>query len=89
MQQLELDKIELEIKVRDGQEKNRAAEKLKSDIQAKKLRLDELERIKRDLESDITQIISASEEELKSEIEKFQLTKVITLFFNFKKHSFD
>jgi len=91
MQQLELDKVELETKVKDGHEKYRAAEKLKSDIQGKKTRLDELERNKRDLESDITRIISASVEELEREIEKFQLTKVNfskiifnLIYFNFK-----
>lgn len=83
MQQLELDKVELETKVKDGHEKYRAAEKLKSDIQAKKLRLDELERNKRDLESDITRIICASVEELEREIEKFQLTKVNPFFISF------
>lgn len=76
MSKLEREKAELEVKVKEGYDKHRAAEKVRADIQAKRLRQEELERNRHDLESDITRIISASIEELEREIEKFQLSKV-------------
>ena len=76
MAQLSRDKAELETKLKEAHERYREAEKVKLEMQRKETRLDELERNRRDLESDMTRVINSSEDELKQKIRKFQLTKV-------------
>jgi chromosome segregation ATPase len=84
MQQLQKTKTELDAKLKQSMDQYREAEKTKAEIQRKKVRMEELERNRHDLESDITRVITASVEDLEREIQRFQMTKVsIVLFFVF------
>lgn len=84
MQQLQKTKTELDAKLKQSMDQYREAEKTKAEIQRKKVRMEELERNRHDLESDITRVITASVEDLEREIQRFQITKVsIVLFFVF------
>lgn len=76
MQQLQQNKIELEAKLKQSMDQYKEAERMKGEIQRKKTRMEELERNRHDLESDITRIIAASVEDLEREIQRFQMTKV-------------
>jgi chromosome segregation ATPase len=79
IQQLERDKAELEVKLNRLQDQYREAEKIKNEISTKELKLAELKRNREDLEAEITRVLTCSAVELKNEIEKFQITKVIWL----------
>jgi chromosome segregation ATPase len=84
MQQLQKTKTELDAKLKQSMDQYREAEKTKAEIQRKKVRMEELERNRHDLESDSTRVITASVEDLEREIQRFQMTKVsIVLFFVF------
>jgi chromosome segregation ATPase len=84
MQQLQKTKTELDAKLKQSMDQYREAEKTKAEIQRKKVRMEELERNRHDLESDITRVITASVEDLEREIQRFQMTKVsIVLLFVF------
>ena len=76
IQQLERDKIELESQFKRLKDQQEEGEKMKNEISTKKLKLEELKRNREDLEREITSVISDSEDELKNQIEKFQMTKV-------------
>lgn len=75
MQQLQQNKAELEAKLKQLKDQYKEAERMKGEIQKKKTRMEELERNRHDLESDITRVIAASVEELELEIRRFQMTK--------------
>lgn len=76
MEEIQKDKAELDAKYKQAMDQYREADRVKNEINSKKRRLEELERNRADLESDITQLLSVGIEELEREIEKFQLTKV-------------
>ena len=76
MAQLEGEMRDLETKLEQLHAKHREADKVKQDVHNKKLRLDELKRNRRDLESEITRRLPCDETLLEEEIQKFQLTKV-------------
>ena len=80
MEQLQKNKTELDAKLKQSMDQYREAEKTKGEIQRKKVRMEELERNRHDLESDITRVIAASVEDLEREIKRFQMTKVIIWF---------
>lgn len=80
MQQLQKTKTELDAKLKQSMDQYREAEKTKAEIQRKKVRMEELERNRHDLESDITRVITASVEDLQREIQRFQMTKVSIVF---------
>lgn len=82
MNEIQKDKTELEEKYNKARDQYREAERIKGEINNKKRRLEELERNRADLESDITRLLSVGIEELKREIEKFELTKVLPLLFD-------
>lgn len=79
MEEIQRDKAELEANHKKAMDQYREAERIKNEINNKKRHLEELNRNRSDLEADITQLLSVGIEELKSEIEKFQLTKVIVV----------
>ena len=76
IQQLSKDRVELENSLKHANDQYREADQVKIEIQKKQARLDELERNRKELESDISRILSSSLDELHLEIQKFQLTKV-------------
>lgn len=76
IQQLQDSKIQLEAKLQKSMDQYNQSTKIKAEIQNKKTRMEELERNRRDLESDITNILTVGVEELEHEILKFQQTKV-------------
>ena len=76
MTQLENEMLNLETKLKQLRNKNREAEKVKQEVQYKELRLEELKRNQRDLESEITHRLPCDEALLQEDINKFQLTKV-------------
>lgn len=76
IQQLQKNKTDLEVKYKQYMDQYKETEKLRGDIQTNKNRLEELERNRHELESDITQPITASVEELERVIQQFQSTKV-------------
>jgi septal ring factor EnvC (AmiA/AmiB activator) len=77
IQELQQSKTELDAKLKQSMDQYREAEKTKVEIQRKKIRMEELERNRHDLESDITRVIAASVEDLEREIGRFQMTKVL------------
>ena len=76
IRQLEKDKTDLDTKINEAYVKHRQAQKIRSDEQSKKQRLEELERNKMELEAEITVILDITVDELNREIEKYQLTKM-------------
>ena len=80
--QLERDKTELDAKLKRCQDQNREAEKIKNDIATTQLKLEELERNRKDLESDISRLLNSDAKEIEREIQKFERTKVGNLINN-------
>jgi len=76
IQQLSKERTELEMSLKRANDRYREADEIKLEIQKKQIRLEELERNRQELESEITRIVSSSVVELEKEIQKFQLTKV-------------
>ena len=80
--QLERDKTELDAKLKRCQDQYREAEKIKNDIATTQLKLEELERNRKDLESDISRLLNSDAKEIEREIQKFERTKVGNLINN-------
>lgn len=77
LENLESSRREMDSKLKSLTEKYKDCDKLKEEIRSKKLRMEELERNRRDLESDIEQMLThCAVEELEDRLVKFRAAKV-------------